>query len=296
MKAHTIVQIITASWLLVLLGSHFGYSYDRTEILDDDGTVYSIESHDDGSLWIWAYSPDGTIYGNELTNSDPDGGNGGTRPTGDDIKDLARRHYQGKLSKGVQTNNPFAIKQSAQGNGLAPRWNPPGQVLNGGDSGAGGSGPGSNGGGTSEWLKSMARKGGQNDDDGDSGNGSKADRPGLGTNGSIQPQRINPVPILNHSLTASATRPQMTNHTTVSLNTGKTEPVAGNAPAGALSLTKKSSLKNKRPVSPSKKAADSSPTNVQQGGRQNFTNTTLKKTADTVSAAKPKYHVQTARR
>ncbi len=169
---------------------------------DENGTHWIFTIYDDGSMYEWAYYADGRIEGDEIGRDDgSDSGSSGSRTTADDIKDLARRSYHGKLSKGVQTNNPFAIKQSGSGKGLAPRWNPPGRHSSGVD-GTTGSGPGSNGGGTGEWFKAMAKKGNSDDGDNDSGKG-PGKRPELGTNGSIRPERVNPVPNLHQHLRQS---------------------------------------------------------------------------------------------
>ncbi len=240
MKLSTSILTVIGSFLMILGTATCGFTYDSTEVVDPDGTVRVWEMYDDGSKWIWTYYPDGRIVGSESDSSDPDSGTSGSRPTADDIKDLARRAYQGKLSKGVQTNNPFALKQSARGKGLAPRWNPPGRHFSGID-GTGGSGPGSNGGGTSEWFKSMAKKGGSDDDTNESGKG-PGKRPELGTNGSVRPERVNPVPFLNQQLRhASAFRSLGQPAHTIGTSSTKTH--IGATTKIASPLPKKASLK-----------------------------------------------------
>ncbi|MBU1565522.1 MAG: hypothetical protein KJ630_07825 [Proteobacteria bacterium] len=202
MKTRQTISIFFVSGLLVLLTICSAHSYKRSEAINEDGDVEIIEYLDDDSVWLWIYGKDGSLVGYELGNPNPDDGSGGGAPTSESIKDLIKRHYHGELSKGVQTNNPFVIKQSSQGKGLAPRWNPSDSAKeydNGG--GSGGSGPGANSGSLSEWVKSNAKRGsnGDNDDDNDSDN--KNDRPELGTTGSIQPERINPIPFNSTAVT-----------------------------------------------------------------------------------------------
>ncbi|MBE0582693.1 MAG: hypothetical protein IH612_02905 [Desulfofustis sp.] len=244
MKLSTSILTVIGSFLMIMGTAICGLTYERTEVIDEeDGTVYVWETYDDNSRWVWAYYKDGRIVGGEFDSADPDSGTSGSRPTADDIKDLARRAYQGKLSKGVQTNNPFVIKQSARGKGLAPRWNPPGRQFNGID-GTGGSGPGSNGGGTSEWFKSMAKKGGSDDDTNESGKG-PGKRPELGTNGSVRPERVNPVPFLNQQLRhASAFRSLGQPAHTIGTSTTKTQ--IGATTQIASPLPKTASLKKTR--------------------------------------------------
>ena len=79
-------------------------------------------------------------------NPNPDDGSGGGSPSADAIKDVIERNYKGRLTKGVQHNNPFTTGQDHKGKGLAPRWNPSDDIREaetGG--GSGGSGPVVNG-------------------------------------------------------------------------------------------------------------------------------------------------------
>lgn len=197
MKKMWVVRLLIAGLFLAFLSINaFAESTKIGELLDDDsGDVFELFQEDDGSFLVWVHHKDGTFsYFNIGTesNPDPDDPHGvGGKP---DIKELARRYYKGELDKGVQTNNPFALKQSGQGKGLAPIWNPPDTVRDAGGAGGGTGGEPRD----AAWIKDQARRGtGGEDDDDKEGTGSKKDRPGIGETGSVQPERVNPVPILN---------------------------------------------------------------------------------------------------
>ncbi len=198
MKKGKLISVILLMLFFVITSQQNGYAKSVSEAINEEGDIEEIAEFDDGSLWLSIF--DGKtgdlIFFGEIGNPNPDGDSGGSKPTPDSIKEMVKRYYKGKLSKGVQLNNPFATKQSSRGKGLAPRWNPSGEAKEYEGSG-GGSGPGTNSGGSGEWVKSMARKGASGEDDEGNNSGNSGDKPELGTTGSIQPERINPIPTLS---------------------------------------------------------------------------------------------------
>jgi len=198
MKKGKTISVILLVLFFVITSQQNVYANNVSEAINEEGDIEEIKEFDDGSLWLSIF--DGKtgdlVFFGEIGNPNPDGDSGGNKPTPDSIKEMVKRYYKGKLSKGVQQNNPFATKQSSKGKGLAPRWNPSGEAKEYEGSG-GGSGPGTNSGGSSELIKSMARKGKGGEDDEGNNSGNSGDKPGLGTTGSIQPERINPIPSLS---------------------------------------------------------------------------------------------------
>ena len=159
----------------------------------EDDTVMEAFKYD-GGYYFFIHYPDGAIVGYDVPdegNPDPDDPNGiGGKP---DIEELAKRFHRGTLGKPVRLNNPFSIRQSARGKGRDPRWNPP-ETVRDPDGSGGGSGTAPR---DAEWIKDQARRGTGGDDDDDQGEqGGNNDRPGIGETGSVQPERVNPVPFL----------------------------------------------------------------------------------------------------
>lgn len=188
--------LVFASILLLLFA---GLSFGATkvgELLDDEsGDVFELWDNEDGTFTVIVHRADGTGSIFEIgkrgnpSPDDPDGSVGTP-----DLEDWIRKYYKGTLGKGVQTNNPLSLKRSGQGKGLDPRWNPPETVRDAGGAGGGTDGAPKD----AAWIKDQARRGsgGEEDDEGDQGSGPKNDRPGIGETGSVQPERVNPVPFL----------------------------------------------------------------------------------------------------
>ncbi len=201
----------TAIIVLVTVACSFCYSAKSStanEIIHrywdaDTHETYVLEKDEYGNLYLWEVSAKNTwhsvMYVSAEGNPNPADGSGGGAPSAESLKDFIRKHHKGKLSKGVQENNPYSLKQSGQGKGLTPIWNPSEQAndVDGGGSGSGG--PGTNSGNTAEWVKSMAKKGSGSDDEESSNNNSDNDRSEIGTTGSIHPERVFPVPYLSET-------------------------------------------------------------------------------------------------
>ncbi len=184
--------------IAILVASSIQPSFAATkigELLDEEsGTVYELYDNEDGTFTVWQFDPDGTNsiweFGGE-GNPNPADGSGSGAPTPESIEEYIRKHHKGKLSKGVQTNNPLTLKRSSQGKGLDPRWNPAANAKEGVESSGG---PSSNSGSTAEWLKNKAKRGSNSEQD-DDNTGTNSERPDIGTTGSIRPEVVNPVPV-----------------------------------------------------------------------------------------------------
>jgi hypothetical protein len=187
--------LVTVSILLLVFTSLSFGATKVGELLDDEsGDVFELWDNEDGTFTVIVHRADGTGSVFEIGqrgNPSPDDPDGSVAAP--DLKDWIRKHYKGKLEKGVQTNNPLSLKRSGQGKGLAPRWNPPDTVRDGGGTGGTDGTPKDAG-----WIKDQARRGsgGEEDDENDQGPTGNKERPGIGETGSVQPERVNPVPFL----------------------------------------------------------------------------------------------------
>ena len=186
--------VVVSILLLVFTGLSFGAT-KVGELLDDEsGDVFELWDNEDGTFTVIVHRADGTGSVFEIGkrgNPGPDDPDGSVAAP--DLEDWIRKHYKGTLGKGVQTNNPLSLKRSGQGKGLAPRWNPPETVRDAGGSGGTDGTPKDAG-----WIKDQARRGtgGEDDDEDDQGSSGLEERPGIGETGSVQPERVNPVPSL----------------------------------------------------------------------------------------------------
>ena len=187
--------LVIASILLLLLASLSFAATKVGELLDDEsGDVFELWDNEDGTFTVIVHRVDGTGSVFEIgkrgnpSPDDPDGSVGTP-----DLEDWIRKYYKGTLGKGVQTNNPLSLKRSGQGKGLAPRWNPPDTIRDAGGTGGTDGTPKD-----AAWIKDQTRRGssGEKDDEGEQGSSNKNDRPGIGETGSVQPERVNPVPFL----------------------------------------------------------------------------------------------------
>jgi hypothetical protein len=186
--------VVVSILLLVFTGLSFGAT-KVGELLDDEsGDVFELWDNEDGTFTVIVHRADGTGSVFEIGkrgNPGPDDPDGSVAAP--DLEDWIRKHYKGTLGKGVRTNNPLSLKRSGQGKGLAPRWNPPETVRDAGGTGGTDGTPKDAG-----WIKDQARRGtgGEDDDEDDQGSSGLEERPGIGETGSVQPERVNPVPFL----------------------------------------------------------------------------------------------------
>jgi len=184
--------VMVSILLLVFTSLSFGAT-KVGELLDDDsGDVFELWDNEDGTFTVIVHREDGTGSVFEIGqrgNPSPDDPDGSVAAP--DLEDWIRKHYKGKLEKGVQTDNPLSLKRSGQGKGLAPRWNPPEAIRDAGGTGGTDGTPKDAG-----WIKDQARRGTGGEDEDDQGSSGKNERPGIGETGSVQPERVNPVPFL----------------------------------------------------------------------------------------------------
>jgi hypothetical protein len=194
-------SIVLVSVFFIFYTSVFAAKYLYT--IKDDGWSFDVYDMDGGAQWVDVTRPDGSKSSfilDDTGNPNPDDPSGKTsvKLTPKQMKEIIRRNYRGKLEKVAGSNTPLDQRQSSQGKGLDPIWNP-GEARPGiGDSTS-----------TTEkkdgaWVQSQAKKGRKKDNKKDDNQDEKeksqpgtheGGAPKIGQKGSLVQNEVNPNPV-----------------------------------------------------------------------------------------------------